>query len=540
MPEKKSRIFTPDARPPIINIALIGGGDLCIELLEKTTFDFEKGEIKARILAVADQEPAAPGMALAGKLGLETVTDYHDLYDPRYDIHLIVILIPDNDILWDVLNTRPAHIRILSCEVFELFWKAIGLEEKKLRERNREVETILNGIQDFILVINPDMDIIDANETFLRKMCYTRDEVIGRKCHEVFQKANLQCSQDVVVCPLNEAIRNKRPSQRVMTRVNNRGELRYIEITIYPIWEKFGKISRFIEISRDITDRKKEEEEITRRLELMVEDRTRQLKETHDKLLHQDKMASLGKLSASVVHEINNPIAGVLNFILLIKRISEEENITPKEMDRFNHYLTLMETETRRVSRIVSNLLAFSRQTKIEFSPLDLNRLVEKTLLLNANLLKINHIKVEKRFDPKIPQIVGSEDQLQQVFMNIISNAAEAMESIKSGVLTVDTRRSDDENAITVTFKDSGAGIPEQNLPRLFEPFFTTKKKGKGVGLGLSVAYGIIQEHGGSMRVTSKVGKETVFTVELPLEHKSGLQSRGGGPDEQHQDLNRR
>ena len=540
MPKKEPRMFLPDKAPSPINIGLVGGGDLCLELLEKMTFPSEEGELRARIRAVADSDSQAPGLVLARKMGLETVLDYKELYEPKYDIHLIIILIPGTYILWDILNTRPANIRILAFDVFKLFWQAIGIEERKLRERNREIETILNGIEDFILVLNPHMDIIEVNETFLQKMCYRRSEVIGRKCHEVFRKTNLQCSHDAVVCPLNEVIRNKRPSQRVMTRVNKRGEERYVEVTIYPIWEKSGKISKFIEVSRDITDRKKEEEKLTRRLEQMVAERTRQLKETHEKLLHQDKMASLGKLSASVVHEINNPIAGILNLILLIKRFYTEENITHKEIDRINHYLTLMETETRRVSRIASNLLSFSRQAKMELTPLDLNRLVEKTLMVNANLLKIHNIKVEKRLDPDIPRIIGSEDQLQQVFMNIISNAAEAMEGVENAVLTLETRPASDASAVVLVLRDTGAGIPERNLPRLFEPFFTTKKKGKGVGLGLSVAYGIIQEHGGTMHVDSEVGQGTAFTVELPLKQRTDAQNGGGGPDERHQDSDRR
>lgn len=520
MSAQTTHVVAPDKKPSTLNVALIGANHLCVEVLEKTTFGFEGEDVSSHIQAVADSDSEAPGMTAAKKLGLETVSDYHDLYHPRFDIHLIVILIPDDGILLDVLNTRPTHIRIMSCQVFELFWKAIGREEKKLRERNREVETILNGIEEFIIVLSPEMVIIDVNDTFLKQMGYTRDEVIGRKCHEVFQKANLQCGMDVVVCPLNEAIRNERPGRRIMTRVNNRGALRHIEITIYPIWEKTGKISRFIEVSRDITDRKREEEEITQRLEKMVEERTRQLKETHDKLIHKDKMASLGKLSASVVHELNNPIAGILNFILLIKRINEEEDITQKEKEQFNQYLSLMETETRRISRIVSNLLAFSRQAQLELIALDVNRLVEKTFLLNSNLLKINKIRMEKNLDPTVPDIIGSEDQLQQVFMNIIYNAVEAMETVENGSLSVATRLSSGKDAILASFQDTGIGIPEKNLTRLFEPFFTTKKRGKGVGLGLSVAYGIVQEHGGTMHVTSIVGGGTCFTVELPLRHK--------------------
>jgi signal transduction histidine kinase len=160
---------------------------------------------------------------------------------------------------------------------------------------------------------------------------------------------------------------------------------------------------------------------------------------------------------------------------------------------------------------------------------LNLNRLIDKILFLTANLLKINRIRVEKKLDPNLPDLVGSEDQLQQVFVNLISNAAEAMEITGGGVLSIETRHSSRDDKIVVRFKDTGAGIPGENLPKLFEPFFTTKKKGKGVGLGLSVAYGIIEEHGGSIHVESEVGKGTTFEVELPLKRASGMPCQHGG-----------
>jgi len=513
----------PDKKPSIINIALVGGGAYCKEFLEKSTLDYGKGKVNVRFRAVAEDNPRSPGLILARQLGLTIVRDYHELYDPRYDIQLIIILTPEEVILQDILNSRPPHIRILSYHVFEVFWKAIRLEENKLRLRNEEIETIVHGIQDFILVITPEKEITEVNESFLRQMHYSRDEVIGRKCYEVFQRVTQKSSNCHIVCPLEDVIRNKRAAQRILSRVGADGKPRYAELTIFPIWEKEGKISKFIEISRDITKRKKEEEEITRRLEKMVEKRTKQLKETHEKLLHQDKIASLGKLSASVVHEINNPIAGILNMIKLIQRIINEGPLGKNEMDQFNRYLDLMERETRRTSRIVSNLLAFSRQSKMELMRLNLNKLIEQILILNLNLLKINAVKVEKRFDPDLPDFVGSADQLQQVFMNIVSNAAEAMETRGGGVLTIATRHALKEGKILVTFKDTGGGMSDEDRQKVFEPFFTRKKKGKGVGLGLSVAYGIIQEHGGSISVRSKPGQGATFSIELPLKQTSLL-----------------
>ncbi|MBW2615082.1 MAG: PAS domain-containing protein [Deltaproteobacteria bacterium] len=515
--------------PGIINIGIVGGGVFCREVLEKTTFDYRKNNVNARILTVADPDPESPGIRAATDLGLKTVNDYHALYDPEYGIDLIIHLTPAQDIFEDILKTKPHHIRLLSYPAFNLFWKAIHVGEEKLRARTEEMETILNGIQEFILVITPDREIVEVNDAFLKQMGYTREEVIGRKCHEVFQKVNQPCNDGGTFCPLNKVITNRRPSQQIRTRMDHNGESRYMEVSIYPIWERDGKISKFIEVSRDITDRKREEEEITRRLEQMVEDRTRQLEETHAKLLHQDKMASLGKLSASVVHEINNPIAGILNLIMLIKRIIDEGPVRQNDLDKFSRYLNLMDAETRRISRIVSNLLAFSHQSKMELKYVDLNRLIEKTLFLNSNLLKISSVKVEKRLDPDLPEFMGSEDQLQQVFMNMISNAAETIEATGEGTLTIETEHFYDEGKVIIKFKDTGLGIPRENLSKLFEPFFTTKKKGKGVGLGLSVAYGIIEDHGGSIRVESKVLKGTIFEVELPLKQSSGMLDRQGG-----------
>ena len=288
--------------PSITNIAFVGGGDLCREILEKTTSVYEQEELYAPILAVADSDPNSPGMLLADEYGLLTFSDFRQLYDRRYNINLIIILTPEQQVFDDILRTRPPRIRILSYEVFKIFWKAIGREERMLRERTEEMETIVNGIQDFILVITPDMEIIDANESFLTKMRYAREDVIGKKCYQVYHKIDHPCNGGETDCPLKEVIRNKRQVRKIQTRRMPNGQKRYYELNIYPIWEKDGKISRFIHISRDITQHKKEEEELTRRLERMVEDRTRQLKETHEKLLHQDKMSSLGKLSASVVN----------------------------------------------------------------------------------------------------------------------------------------------------------------------------------------------------------------------------------------------
>ena len=509
----------------VINIAIVGGSDLCSEILEKTVFSHSQKGVSARILAVADPDPSSPGMVMAQKLGLKTVTDYHDLYEPRQHIHLIIILTPEARIFYDILATRPTRIRLLSYNVFSLFWQTIGQEERKLREQKKAMETIVNGIRDFILVLSPEMEILEANESFLEKMEYTRRDVVGKKCYEVFKKCSSPCSDEADACPLVQVITLRGPARQVQRHQRENGELRYYEINVYPIWEKGGIISQYIYISHDITERKKQEEELTRRLEKMVEERTRELKETHAKLLHKDKMASLGKLSASVVHEINNPIAGILNLSILGKRMLSEDEWIEEDRETLVQYLGLIETETRRISRIVSNLLAFSRQSKIEINRIDLNSLIEKTLTIHANLLKLNNIKVSTMLDDALPHLTGSGDQLQQVFMNFISNAAEAMEANGGGTLRIATRHNLKDDQIAIIIEDTGIGVPPRDIPRIFEPFYTTKKEGKGVGLGLSVAYGIVQDHGGAIDVRSTVGEGTRFELVFPLKKETEKQN---------------
>lgn len=520
-PGKKSN------QPSIINIGIIGGGPASVEVILKQIEDNNRVARNPKIIAIADPDLDSPGMQLARQLDLLTFEDYRELYHPKYQIDLIILLKPEDELLAEILETRPYHIRILAHDVFKFLWKDIGYVERQLKERNEEMEAILNHIQDSIVVMTPEQKIVEVNEAFLKQMGYTREQVIGQRCYEIFQMENRRChlNNDGILCPLNDVIRNKTSRHRTdLTRVDIHGNVRHMDVIVCPIWEADGKISRFIEISRDMTRIKKQQETIQKQLEQMVEERTRELEETHAKLLHQDKMSSLGKLSAAVVHEINNPIAGVLNLIKLIKRINTEGPVTEKETAIFDQYLDLTETELLRVSRIVSNLLTFARHSKTETKKLLLNDLIERTLIMNANLLKINQVRIVQNLDPNLPKILGSEDQLQQVIMNFVSNAVEAMETSPTKELTISTGYRLSDNTVYLQCCDTGIGIPKENTYKLFEPFFTTKKKGKGVGLGLSVAYGIVKDHNGMIEVDATMEKGTAFTVRLPINGKQATE----------------
>ncbi len=233
-----------------------------------------------------------------------------------------------------------------------------------------------------------------------------------------------------------------------------------------------------------------------------------------ERLLHQDKMISLGRLAASVVHEINNPLAGVLNYARLMLKIMKRGPLTGDYQEKFSRYLNLMENETNRCSQIVSNLLAFSRKSELDFTDVTINELVEKCLLLSGHKLRLSNISLERTFQEGLPVTRGDYNQIQQCIINLIFNSIDAMP--EGGKLSVTTSLSSTDRSVLIRVIDTGCGISKEDLPHIFEPFFTTKSEGQGLGLGLSMVDGIVERHKGNIEVTSEVGKGTTFTLKLP------------------------
>ncbi|MBW2028035.1 MAG: response regulator [Deltaproteobacteria bacterium] len=249
-----------------------------------------------------------------------------------------------------------------------------------------------------------------------------------------------------------------------------------------------------------------------RRLEQQFADQTR--------IIHQHKMMSLGRLAASVVHEINNPLAGILNYIRLMLKIIERGPLEGQHLEKFRRYLSVIEEETGRCSKIVSNLLAFSRKSKMEFSDVDVNELLEKCILLSQHRLNLQNIAVQSNFERGIPVIWGDQNQLQQCIINLIFNAIDAMPT--GGTLTLGSAFHPREKYMEIRVADTGSGISKEDLPHIFDPFYTTKTEGEGLGLGLSTVYGIIDRHKGTISVESRPGKGTAFTIKIPVKEPVG------------------
>ena len=264
-------------------------------------------------------------------------------------------------------------------------------------------------------------------------------------------------------------------------------------------------------------------------LEAKVDERTRQLKEAHQRLLQADRLASLGQLAASVAHEINNPLSGVLNYSALMARILRDDGVPRERVAEFRGYLERVSEQTARAGRIVSDLLAFSRRSKPHRAPADLAAIVRTTVSLVSHKLKLMSVEADLVLDAELPPVPCDASQVQQVVLNLVMNAAEATRAHGRGTVTVSARRVAGRQAVAVEVADDGEGIAPETLSRIYDPFFTTKEEGRSLGLGLAVVYGIVDAHGGTIDVRTAVGQGTTFTIELPLEAAVPAAEDGSG-----------
>jgi two-component system NtrC family sensor kinase len=292
-----------------------------------------------------------------------------------------------------------------------------------------------------------------------------------------------------------------------------KGELDHV-IEIHSRDEMGLLANTFNTMASDIKRYKDNMENWTKALEEEIQKKTSEIMKAHDQLINAEKLASLGRMAAGVAHELNSPLTGIVTFShLMLKRIPPENKQDIEDLE-------VIIEQAERCSKIVKGLLGFSRKTSAEKVFVNINTLTENTIAMVRNQAKFHNIKFVLNFDNAIPQIPTDPNQLQQVFINLLINAADAMN--ERGQVTVATRVTADtasgKSYVEIEFTDTGPGIPEEHLGKVFEPFFTTKPVGKGTGLGLAVSYGIIKKHGGNIFVRSEVGRGASFFVRLPVE----------------------
>lgn len=232
------------------------------------------------------------------------------------------------------------------------------------------------------------------------------------------------------------------------------------------------------------------------------------LKKTKKQLVHSERLSLIGELSANVAHEVKNPLVTIsINAKGLIKKFSKDDPAIER--------IARIERQANKAMRIIEGLLTFARKTSLEIKSVNVNDIIENSLILVDGQMTSSNIKIKRELSPSLPDIQGDSTQLGQVFLNIILNAIDAMPG--EGELIISTSKN--KKSVQIVFADTGCGIPEGNYNEIFKPFFTTKGE-RNTGLGLSISYGIIKKHGGDIKFNSKVGEGTTFTIKLPIKRR--------------------
>jgi len=459
---------------------------------------FHEGLPPEFVAAASHYEADSPNTRLVMD-GASVFTRYSDLgvspTDTETDAELRAIAVTpvrDGEQVIGCLNVASRisdDVPVLARESLEVIATQIGSAlgrlraSEALRASEEKLKLYLDNTPDAIFTVDLKSRFLYVNDATQRMLGYSREELIGKSFadlgivpHEYLRKGMeiLETSADRVPIGPNEFELIRKDGGRVS-----------VEASGFPI-EQEDRIE-VIGIARDTTDRKRMEQ---------------QLQLT-------GRLAAVGELAAGVAHELNNPLASIQAYAQLLRERIDLEATAKDDIETIYG-------EAIRASKITGNLLSFAREHKPEKRLVSMNQIVRKSLELHAYRMKVSNIEVELDLDPDLPLTMADFHQLQQVFVNIVANAEQAMTDANGrGRLLIQTRKNG--RFIEISFTDNGPGIPEKDLKRIFDPFFTTKDVGKGTGLGLSICYGIVQGHRGNMYARSTAGNGATFVVEMPI-----------------------
>ena len=494
-----------------LNIAIIGGGRACrffLEFLKKESLP----DLDVHVLGVCDINPEAQGMQLARAMGIYTTQNYKDFFAID-NLDSILELTNSQELLLELIQQRPKGVGIVEHNIGRLL-RLFFLTDQRMRSLEHQLllekmssDILIQHSDAGILVLNTDFTVVEANEVFLKKVRKSREEVVGGFCYQVSHGLDMPCpnARPDLRCPMIETLRTAR-SAHVIHELSGIGfEATYGNIVTYPLIDSQGRIIRIFEIWRDISDK----------IESSWGQRYKKLKREFDDLLQEDRMISLGKLAASCVHEINNPIQGLLTFAHLMQSLLSEGSLGPEGVAEFREYLALMSTELERCGRIISGLLSFSRDKPSLCALMDINDIICSVAGLVQHKMQMQGVDLHIDLCPTPLLMNGDTNRIQQCMLNLLFNAMEAMPD--GGRLLITSRPDQKNKQIIVEIEDSGQGIAEKNLDRIFEPFFTTKPDGQGTGLGLSIVYNVVKSHLGDIKVRSRLENGCRFTLTFPL-----------------------
>jgi len=373
------------------------------------------------------------------------------------------------------------------------------LFEEELKESEAKYMDLYDNAPDMFLSVSAETSkIIDCNKTLVKVSGYTKDEIINHNIFEFYHPECMEYAQEAFL--LFQKIGEVKNCELILKCKD--GRKIDVLLNVSAVLDSQGNITHSRSVWHDVTECNQVKKELV---------------DTTEKLIHSEKLAAIGKLSASISHEFNNPIAGIRN---TLESVADEFKACAPSDDRLLRLVQLSIKETNRMAGLIKDLQYFNRPSSGIFTKdIYVNELIEEVMLMYGKHLKQRNITVEKNCDVDIPLISVISDQIKQVVLNLIQNADEAIPET-GGKISINTLHT--ESKVLIQIQDTGKGIQKELMSSIFEPFISTKASVKGTGLGLSVSYGIIKKHGGEILVKSEVGKGTTFTISLPVKQLIG------------------
>ena len=492
----------------VLNVGLVARGSRCLSIMQ-TLRSIKPVHFQFKITGIAAVTKSIACYKYAGEMDIELFDDYIEMLSMDH-LDFILELTGEPQILSDLVKLKPPTVGILDRQASMLLLDIATLHERvadKATEINLATSfasALLEASPDGVMVIDRNFRIINCNDSPLITVGKGREFVLGKSCFEVIHDSQEHCDCIGRICPAQETLKTRQPSRVLHENFSINGEPQISQVTAYPIFNQMNEIVQLVITVRDIT----------KALDDRIEQRTQVIKDDLARFAQEDRLSSLGRLVASVCHEINNPITSIVTFNKLILSYLREGKLPPEGSTGFERYLDLSIREALRCGSIVNNLLTFARQKSVEAKDIDLIEVVKTIMMLTKHQLESSRVEYEVNL-PKAPfKVRGDSAQIQQCLMNLIFNAIESMP--EGGKLTISGGVENGRDIVWLSVADNGHGIKPEDLPHIFEPFYSTKVDGKGVGLGLSMTYGIIREHNGVVEVDSKPDKGTVFKIRLP------------------------
>jgi PAS domain S-box-containing protein len=430
---------------------------------------------------------------------------------PIYTLNQVTARIKEGDLSARVELSSGDELENLG-DSFNQMTEALQISRHELIAAKDFVEKVIRTIPDPVVITNPDNKIMIVNQATLAMLGYKEEELIGHSVRKIFSREGTFDSSGFT---RQGFIQNLNVD--LVTKSGEKIPVSYSGASLFD--ENKNSISYIIS-AKDM----RQVRELISKLEEAKDNLSRsfeELQNTQVKLVQAGKMSAVGQLAAGVAHEINNPLTGIMiNSMLLKEQFEKSELQEIAQKEDIPECLNIIVESTQRCRSIVENLLSFSRQSKDEsFISLDINEVIEKSLSLVDNQLRLSKIKLEIKLDRNLPRIAGNYNKLQQVVINLILNAHQFMPG--GGTIDIASSLSRDESFVEVRVQDTGPGISRENMDKIFEPFFSTLQSSQssraGTGLGLSICYGIAKEHNGTIEVESSEGYGATFTVRLPV-----------------------